>query len=138
MYLGVDPGDTTGYAIFSDPQTMKEWGHIKFDDMNDWIIGLPPGIKIIVIESFQLFSHKAKQQSGSKMKASQVIGMLKLYAKQIGAEVVEQPPTIKAFAEKQSGLRPSGPHANSHRIDAFNHCIYYFIKNNLMEVRTGE
>lgn len=138
MYLGVDPGDTSGYALFSDPQTMVEWGHVKFDDLPDWIATLPPGITVVIIESFQLFSHKAKQQSGSKMKASQVIGMLKLYAKQIGAEVVEQPPTIKAFAEKQSKLRPTGAHSESHRIDAFNHCIYYFINKKLMPVRTGE
>lgn len=137
MYLGVDPGDTTGWALFETPEKMLDWGHVVYDDIEDWIAGLPEGITVVIVESFQLFGHKAVKQTGSKMKASQVFGMMKLYAKQKGAEFVEQPPTIKAFAEKQSGLKPTGAHSKSHRIDAFNHCIYYFIQKKLIPIRTS-
>lgn len=137
MYLGIDPGETTGYALFETPEKMLTWGHVAFDDVFDWLENLPDGITVVIIESFTLFQHKAKQQSGSKMKTSQVIGAVKAWAKRKGAEIVEQPPTIKQFAEKQSGLKPVGAHANSHRIDAFNHCYYYFIQKKLVEVRTG-
>lgn len=137
MYLGVDPGDTSGFALFETPEKMLDWGNVKYDDFLDWLATLPDGITVVIVESFQLFQHKAVQQSGSKMKASQIFGMLKMYAKKIGAEFVEQPPTIKAFAEKQTKLVPKGAHINSHRVDAFNHCYYYFIKNKLVEVRTG-
>lgn len=137
MYLGVDPGETTGYALMETPEKMHSWGHVKFDDIFDWLENLPAGIEVIIMESFQLFGHKAKAQTGSKMKTSQVIGAVKAYAHRHKITVVEQPPTIKAFAEKQSGLKPTGAHANSHRIDAFNHCYYYFLQKKLLQVRTS-
>ena len=137
MYLGIDPGDTTGYAIFKSPEEFVEWGDIPYGNIEDWIANCEYKFDVIVVESFQLFQKKAVQQTGSKMKASQVFGMFKLYAKVSGATFVEQPPTIKAFAEKQSGLKPKGAHANSHRVDAANHLIYYFIKSGKMQVKTG-
>lgn len=142
-YLGVDPGHTTGYAILSSwqPIALDISGHVLFEDVPDWLQGLPEDIDMVVMEEFKLLPGKATYQatnSNSQMKTSQVEGMVKLWAAQRKIPVVMQSPAIKASTEKQSGLKPSGSHnKNSHWIDAFNHLYYYGIRNGFIKVRTS-
>lgn len=136
MLLAFDPGETTGWALFKDDGVFLGFGQVKYGEELYTSLDGFTDINTVVIEKFTLYKHKAKQQSGSEMKTSQVIGIIKTYARNWGAEVVEQPASIKPIAEKFSGLQASkGSHKNSHHKDAFNHAIYYFISKGILKNR---
>jgi hypothetical protein len=126
--LGVDPGYTTGISVV-DITTGRElrWWHVKFDDILIWFLTndcLDLGVDEIFMEDFTLLQHKALQQSGSRLETVQVIGMVKMWAVNTNTPIHMQLPTIKALAEKWTGVVPKGSHDKSHHIDAYNHACY--------------
>lgn len=131
MYLAYDPGKTTGWARFNDDGTIHSTGQVDLSgllthlaDMRD--DGEP--IKAIIYETFVLFKHKAQQQTGSKMEASQAIGMIKTLHNETGCSLIEQAPNVKYIAQKWSGVKPPSNHADSHWVDAFNHGVFFLVK----------
>lgn len=138
--LSLDPGKATGYAVFLNGLPSKHMGIIRgLDEFDDFLsnyvqtYGLPD---LVVFENFKLFSWKAKQQSGSPMEASQVIGKIKFWAKLLGIPVVEQSPQILSVAVKWSKLPLPKNHDNSHHISAYNHGWFYLVSNG-MQLPTG-
>jgi hypothetical protein len=127
--VAFDPGETTGFARLRIDAILQEWGQLDFDDMTDYCNNFDPdGIEAIVVEKFQLFRKKAKQQIGSEFVTSQVIGLLRGVARKHKIPIVMQGPDIKIIAEKYSGVKPTGPHSQSHKIDAYNHGYYYLVR----------
>lgn len=127
--LGIDPGLTTGWSLLQDP-----WGHMivegqeSFERMPAFLHGFQNHygpVETIVMEDYQLFKHKALQQSGSKLETTQVIGMVKMWAFFYGIPIILQSPQVKTIAERLSGRVPKGAHKNSHHVDAYNHAIYW-------------
>jgi hypothetical protein len=132
VLIAFDPGDTTGFAIFSDEGVCVQIGQIPFRDMPEWLQSLMGEYSTIVVEDYRIQSHKAKQQSGSTVKAAQVIGMLKLFASEIRAKVVMQRANIKSIALKWSQIKLPSDHAQTHQYDAYLHGIYYLVSNDLV------
>lgn len=130
VLLAVDPGKVSGVAIFIEGNA-RTLDQVSFDDFGAYLFDLNPRPDLIVYENYRLFSWKAKEQSGSKMEASQIIGMLKLFASSQKIKIVEQGPQIKPIAQKWSKTIPPKNHANSHQIDAFNHGFYYLVFHNM-------
>lgn len=133
FYLAFDPGKTTGWAMFDGNGQIIQYGQASLDELIDlteeWARVWP--ISTIIYESFVLFRHKARQQTGSKMEASQAIGIIKTLARKTDATLVEQDPTIKSLAQKWTQLKPIGDHAQSHWVDAFNHGAYWLIRQGI-------
>jgi hypothetical protein len=133
FYLAFDPGKTTGWAMFDGNGQIIQYGQASLDELIDlteeWARVWP--ISTIIYESFVLFRHKARQQTGSKMEASQAIGIIKTLARKTDATLVEQDPTIKSLAQKWTQLKPIGDHAHSHWVDAFNHGAYWLIRQGI-------
>lgn len=130
MYLAYDPGKTTGWARFSDEGEAVSYGQVSLDELMDHLdemaaVGEP--IQAVIVEDWLLFKRKATQQVGSRMEASQAIGILKKFAKDNDANFVLQPSNVKSIAQKWTQLKPVGSHANSHWVDAFNHGAFYLI-----------
>lgn len=126
--LALDPGMTTGWAIFGSNAQLIEYGQANMKEVVD-LDELIKEHKIshIVAEDFRLFRHKAQRQSGSRMEAPQVIGMAKTWAAKFGCEFFLQPSSIKPIAEMWSQVKPPSNHANSHGVDAYNHGFYYLV-----------
>lgn len=144
IIVAFDPGETTGVCIFEQGDgnaTPIKYNQIKFSGLLDYLED-GPAPDLIVIEDFQLLPHKAMAQIGSKFETIQAIGMCKSYAHRHRAKVVEQSPRIKKIAEKWTGVNPPSNHKEGHWIDAYNHGMYYMIKNNLaksqLELQGGE
>lgn len=141
IVVGFDPGVTTGWAGFDTkkdgpnvlPADMVGYGQVRFEELIADLENEPKiyGADIVVIESFQLLPSKAQKLIGSKFETIQAIGIIKSWAKRHGAKIVEQPPTIKKIAEKQTQIFPPKNHGQSHWVDAVNHAKYWMIKNNL-------
>ena len=117
--LAVDPGGTTGWALFYDGKLFMcdeatGWYDIKFI--------VSRALDVIVYEDFVLFPHKAAAQIGSKMPAVSVIGVLQYTATLQDILIVSQPASIKNIAKKKFDL----PNFKSEHIkDAALHGLYY-------------
>lgn len=132
FYLSFDPGKTTGWAMFDGQGQVIKYGQASLEELIDLTAEwekMP--LTAIIYESFVLFRHKARQQTGSKMEASQAIGIIKTLARKTDATLVEQDPTIKSLAQKWTQLKPIGDHAQSHWVDAFNHGAYWLIRQGI-------
>ena len=137
ILLAVDPGKVNGISIFRagkvvsiDQVHLDELPHFLYDfkDKYDY------DNIVIVYENFKLFKGRAIQQSGSSMEASQAIGQLKMVAAQNRWKIYDQPPSIKPIAQKWSGSKPPKNHSQSHQIDAYNHGVYWLIRNNMRRI----
>ncbi len=135
MILAFDPGATTGWCSFNDEGDTIEFGQLSLDELADkveeWVSDHDNAyitIHTVVYETFKLFRHKAKRQSGSDMPASQAIGIIKTLIRRLDSPtVITQDPSIKSIAQKWTQMNPPANHSQSHWVDAFNHGAYYLI-----------
>lgn len=119
LYLFVDPGLTTGYAVFDDAGQviMREQisGVVEFGlACEGWI--QTGGWKAIVSESFKIFPHV--KQGGSEVEAAQVIGILKHLCNKYEIPYSEVDPRHKYIGYKWSKKKRPTNHNKSHGPDA--------------------
>ena len=131
MILVVDPGDTTGYALFEEDGELYLKGQADFDKFLDFL--LKNSFDSIVVEDYRLRKGKQAQQTGSRFQAVQVIGALKYIARQeeIPFELVSV--QAKTLGSMYSGVKPPSDHKKSHEIDAYNIGIYWLVDNKIIE-----
>lgn len=131
MILVVDPGDTTGYALFTDEGELKEKGQANLDGFMHFITN--NSFDRIVVEDYRLRAGKQAQQTGSRFQAVQVIGILKYVAwlEEMPFELATV--QAKTLGSMYSGVKPPSDHKKSHEIDAYNIGIYWLVDNNIIE-----
>lgn len=136
-YLALDPGLHTGWAVWDKDGKFLEMGTVhSHEKLHDRLESFPSTIKVVILEDFTLWFHKARKQAGSKMPAPKTIGQVETFARLWGAEIVKQPSSIKPIAEKMTGLFTKGkPKIETHVMDAFNHGEYYLIKNSIKQIQ---
>ena len=122
--IGVDPGKTTGICIYNEDGTPDTFGQLTIPEMVEFTNTYPEEVAMIVVEDYVLFKRRAMQQAGSRLHASQVIGMMEVLAAKKGAKLIKQPADRKLDGEKFSGVHPPSNHADSHWIDAKNHLFF--------------
>ena len=130
MILVVDPGDTTGYAVFEEDGEFVDKGQADFDKFLDFLMAST--FTRIVVEDYRLRKGKQAQQTGSRFQAVQVIGALKYLARQerIGIDLVNV--QAKTLGSMYSGVKPPSDHKKSHEIDAYNIGIYWLVANDII------
>lgn len=126
MILSVDPGDTTGIAYWEDDGTFLEQEALPFEELLDKLKSFTGNITAIVCEDYRLRGGRQIAQTGSRFVAVQVIGALKLLAKEKKAKFVLQPANVLTVAALHSGVKRPTNHSKSHDVDAYNHGYYYF------------
>jgi hypothetical protein len=134
--LAFDPGDTTGWAAFDEEGSLMNMGHILFSDLPEFLAKYgDTEISYVVVEDFVLFAKRAVKQAGSRMKASQVIGMLKLWAAQKNAILVMQQANIKPAAMKWSQMHMPSDHSQTHQFDAYLHGYYWLHTHGIIKTQ---
>jgi hypothetical protein len=125
--LSVDPGRHVGWALWNSSGRMLAHGTVEIEEF----LGLlrrdyfqHPAV--VVYEDFRLQRHRAERQSQSRMEASQVIGMLRLYAGVLDAELHAQELEARDLGYMHSGIKKPTDHDKSHDLDAVAHGFYYF------------
>jgi hypothetical protein len=131
MILVVDPGDTTGYALFLENGELFRKGQADFDGFLDVILKYQ--FDRIVVEDYRLRSGKQAQQTGSRFQAVQVIGALKFAAKLRATPFELANVQAKTLGSMYSGVKPPSDHKKSHEIDAYNIGIYWLVYNKVIE-----
>lgn len=129
VYIAIDPGKTTGYALFDSSGivtfTGKITGEDKFLDELETLVAAG-NIKVMIIEIYRNRPHM-KHNNWSKNETSQIIGATKRIARKAGIKVVEQEPS-PALAIGLKFLGISHVYAGKHVPDdvaALAHGTYY-------------
>ena len=133
MILSVDPGDTTGIAYWEDDGTFLAREALPFEELLEKLNSFTGNIKVIVCEDYRLRGGRQIAQTGSRFVAVQVIGALKLIAKEYKAKFILQPSNVLPVAELHSGVKRPSNHSKSHDIDAYNHGYYYLETQGLLK-----
>lgn len=132
MILVVDPGDTSGLALFNNEGELLQKWQADFDQLLDDIVTLRK-IEVIIVEDYRLRKGKQAQQTGSRFQAVQVIGVLKYHAYLWGVEFVLANVQAKVLGAMYSGVKPPSDHKKSHAIDAYNIGIYWLVQEKIIE-----
>jgi len=129
--LALDPGETTGYAIFSSG-TLKDHGQVDTLTVTqsvDLLYIFISGRTHVVVENYQVYSWKLKEHKFSTLHTPRLIGCIETLCKLEGIGLSKQTAqNAKKFVTdeklKEWGMWIKGrPHAR----DAIRHGIYYTI-----------
>jgi hypothetical protein len=133
VILSVDPGDTTGIAYWEDDGSFISREALPFEELLEKLNSFTGNITAIVCEDYRLRGGRQVAQTGSRFVAVQVIGALKLLAKENKARFVLQQPTVLTVAALHLGVKRPSNHSKSHDIDAYNHGYYYLETQGLLK-----
>ena len=128
--LGVDPGETTGYALVICGETMDtleivEHGVVVlWHGLEDLIVQYK--VNIVVAEQFRLYPKLAKVQSFSTMVASRVLGAVEEITDRLEIPLKEQGANIgKNVHVPDSIYNIVRKYKSAHEKDALKHAIAY-------------
>jgi len=129
-----DPGKSSGYAIFEDA-VIKDMGIlVGFAKLGDFLETdeLIQKANVFVIENFRI--RPGVNHSWSEVPATKAIGVIEAKAMRLKTKIIRQEPSILPIAVKWSHVDHNAlPHDKSHSAAAYNHGVYFLIKNKLME-----
>ena len=136
MYLAFDPGETTGWASFSNDGNIADKGQLNFNDLCSFLDNYCFPIEAVICEDFRIKRQKAKAFIGNRMETIQAIGAIRAFASRQKVPYILQDSGIKSIAEKWTGVSTKGlPHSQTHWIDAFNHGAYYLVRQGIRKTR---
>lgn len=145
LVVGIDPGKTTGIAVFNDKGRFVMARELKNMDASDAMVRLYDTLQhlaittntlVLICESFELYPGKATRLGWNRMIAPEIIGGVRALAPLLpgNVELVFQRPAIKQLPVLDNNiLLPSlgfdvverVPHA----ADAARHVVYWLLKN---------
>ena len=133
-----DPGLTTGYCVIDIQDDGKDFVVHRTDEIpwearfkNLEYIFLEDQPKIIVIEQFRLYPHKAKAQIGSEFPSVRVIGIIETmcYQERIDETKIHfqgAGDIVKTMVLDRDVKLVAG---SPHKIDAYRHARLHFLKH---------
>ena len=132
QYLALDPGETTGWALFDLNGIELEIGQFKQIDQTKELTRLVTSdLKAVICEDYVNFGWK-QQKRWSRNQTSKNIGSLEMLCELRGVPLYLQPANIKAIGYRFAGLDgPPSNHAISHQFDAFVHGVYWLQTNGI-------
>lgn len=139
-YLAIDPGGTTGWALFDELGDTIGFGKVKgHDEFLDWLESTTErygkGIETLVLENYKVGRSGGSQftHSFGDVPTLQLIGAIKRVAKKASIPIVEQTPNDMYMGLRHLGLwtRYRGGGKALHVPDeqsALAHGVYYLTK----------
>lgn len=137
-YCSIDPGKTTGYALFAENGDIQEFSKIKDPDkFLDWLEELDPFPEVFIIEQFRVRPF-AGGNTWSTGPTQQLIGAIRRVLKKKGIptkNVIFQEPSILPIGFKYAGLPYNKKKHVPDDQSALVHGIYYLTKNKIRKHR---
>lgn len=142
--LSLDPGETTGYAIF-DCQgydiKLHESGQLKCKPLDDGIDAITLVInthkpKVIVYEDYKVYGWKATQHSWAELHTPQLIGCIRMMSK------IHSIPNYHQMAQHAKGFMTDDKlqqwgfyiKGQKHTRDAIRHGLFYLLFNHIKTI----
>lgn len=120
--LSIDPGKRIGVSLWHSSGTLLWKVVMDFEELSDWLEA-EFGLTTIVIEGYR--TNPKIKQGGSKQLASQVIGMVRAYARRRKIKLVIQENTILRIAALHAKIAVPKGHIPDD-IASVLHGFYYF------------
>jgi hypothetical protein len=131
IYMAIDPGLTSGFAIANGNGQILNLGETRDRKYLLELIGMMDPT-VVICESFELFPHKAMEQSWSEMDTVKVIGQIEYWCDQNKKKLVMQRPNTKTMGYRFMGRNKPKGHG-SHKVDALSHLIYWLQVNQIRQ-----
>lgn len=128
MLIAFDPGETTGFAIFTEEAEFIKVGEIRKSNIEFYKLLKSYSELVVIIERFRLFPWKFRSLSWSVLYPIKIIGTIEGYCELLKIPFVEQDTVIKKFFtdEKLRKLKLYRKRQFSvHERDAIRHALYY-------------
>jgi hypothetical protein len=136
-YLAVDPGETSGVAVFDSQGLILDMCEVEsLKNLVLYLEAIPQTIRHIIYEGYTIFPGKALAHTGSEVETVQAIGAIRSAGYRRGTEFTKQFSNILPIAQQWTGKKV--PSSGSHGHDewsAYNHGMYYLIKNQIVPHR---
>jgi hypothetical protein len=121
MYLSIDPGLTTGYALFNTDGILMRSGQIKgiceFGEVLENMLKVhDEDLEAILFETFKIFPNVPL--GGSDVPAARAIGVMQWLAYKHAVRTIGVDPKYRKIGYAWSGLKKPANHAISHASDA--------------------
>jgi hypothetical protein len=133
-YLALDPGETTGWALFDEEGTILRYGQYVQGEQTEWLSeNLTSELKAVICEEYRIYN-SARQKRWSRNQTSKNEGAIQLLAEMRRVPFFLQPANVKAIGYKWAGLgsAPSN-HAISHQYDAVAHGTYWLRQKGILK-----
>lgn len=134
LIIGLDPGGTTGVAVFNEKRMeFVKLAEIRVDELRE-LFRLMEEYRpnLVIVEEFALYPWKAKSLSFDRMIPAQVIGAVKAWCHDKGITVTEQPAAARKMVSndvvKKMGVLKMG-RGKHHARDAARHVLWYCLKH---------
>lgn len=135
-YLCIDPGETSGWATFKEDGSGDKFGEVRGREaIYSLLTKVQP--RTLIVEDFELFPWKSRDQAFSKFETVRVIGAIEFWAYVKGVSLILQMPNIKSIAYMWAGVQKAGSHKDSHERDAYVHGVYYLQKAGIRQPQQG-
>lgn len=126
VVASIDPGETVGWAIWQDGIMLKQ-GQDPFIQFLDNFEGAIGELDHIVLEEYRLRESSSKAMIGDEFITSQVIGVIKWFARKNNVKVHLQSPAQKDWWTNEK-LKLTGYYVRGqqHSRDAIRHGLYWW------------
>lgn len=130
LLLALDPGETTGWALFNVEGAIQRMGEAKYGKpLKQMLFDTVPDY--IVVEQFRVRTRRAGEANKMRyvkefdeVPAARAIGFIESRAIELGLEVYFQEPNVMESASKMFGL----PLNRSHQLNAALHGLFWLHK----------
>jgi hypothetical protein len=95
------------------------------DQIEEFCDTYEPEVSVVVVEDFIVFHKRAQKMAGSRMPASQVIGMLRVFARKKKARLIMQEAGKKDQGANLTQIFEPADHSQSHWVSAYNHGFWF-------------
>lgn len=131
-YLALDPGKTTGYAIFNSSGEVQIIGIKSIEEVSEWLEGLSDDITTCIYEGYRVFPHISHKYS--EVDTIKVIGMIVSWGTRRKIKMVKQFSHQKIDGYKLLGIKPPKKKRDEHQYDAVAHGVLYLVKVGIRKV----
>ena len=144
VYLALDPGNNTGYAMFDAGGNLVSQGLLPQRDGRD---GLYKALQewhanqrlltTVICEDYFLYPWKGKAQSWSPLETTRVIGAIEYWCFLTGRTLILQPANIKSIGYKYAGMKETTNKIASHAENAYIHGVFFLQKHGIRRPQQG-
>jgi hypothetical protein len=133
-YLALDPGETTGWALFDAEGNILKYGQFTQDEQTEWLTdNITSSLTAVICEDYK--NHPWMKQKGwSQNQTSKNIGAIELLCSMRKVPLHLQSNTVKSIGYKYMGMdRAPSNHSISHQFDAAAHGTYWLRVNGILK-----
>ncbi len=133
-YLALDPGDTTGYALFDADGNCIAYGQYVLSEQTSKLDELiTSNLDLVICENYVNYGWKQQKRWGTNQ-TSKNIGKIELMCEMRSVECVLVPASNKEMGYMFMGMKEPSNHSISHQFDAMAHGVFELQKRGIRPV----